>query len=284
MSEDADSGSATSDPPTPVDRAAALAEGAPRMPRRYIYLMLGVVVFLGIGGSVLEHDLTSAGLNPTSSRAVPQISTSTPPPPTTLAGGDGSLHASLPAFMGLIRLAPHPAPKFTLTDQHGRTISLASQRGKVVVLTFFGGRCDDICPVLGSEIRRAEAGMGAGAGRVSFLVVNTDPGVTSVAGLAAALRRTGLGDMPNWHMLTGPLATLNAIWRAYGVSITVTKATGAVVHNNLMYFVDPMGRLRLRATPVVDESRTGMFRLAIAGVDRWAAGIARYASSLLPAR
>ena len=90
--------------------------------------------------------------------------------------------------------------------------------------------------------------------------------------------------MPNWHMLTGPLATLNAIWRAYGVSITVTKATGAVVHNNLMYFVDPMGRLRLRATPVVDESRTGMFRLAIAGVDRWAAGIARYASSLLPAR
>ncbi len=62
-------------------------------------------------------------------------------------------------------------------------------------------------------------------------------------------------------MVTGPLATLDAVWKAYGVSISVDKKTGLEAHNDVMDFVDGRGDLRYRATPFADESTTGTFSL-----------------------
>ena len=51
------------------------------------------------------------------------------------------------------------------------------------MLTFFNGRCNDICPVLAAEISQADVDLGAEATRVSFLTVNTDPMSAAVADL-----------------------------------------------------------------------------------------------------
>jgi len=255
-----------------VDRAAALAEGAPKVPRRVVIIAVIVAALLALGGTALERLFSSVGLNPTPSSATP----ATRSPPTTLP----ELRSSMAAFLGLVSLAPGPAPPITLTDQSGQPVSLDQLRGKVVVLTFFDADCDDACTVLAADITGADADLGSSRSRVVFLTVNTDTHTTTDPP-PAAVTLTGLPTLGNWNFLTGSLAALDAVWRSYGVAINVATTSGIVAHNNVMYFVDPKGQLRLRATPVADESTTGAFSLPPSGVSRSADGIATYAAGLL---
>jgi protein SCO1/2 len=264
-------------PVTPVDRAAALAAGPSRIPRKFWYVVLAVAAALGIGGALLEHLLSAVGLNP----SAPAVTTTTRPGRAPTAAGERGtpVPGKLASFIGLASMTPGGARPFSLVDERGRTISLSRYHGKVVVLTFFDGRCNDICPVLGAEIRRAEADLGPRAGDVSFLTVNTDPASTAVSGLDRALATTKLGAFANWHMLTGPLAELNSVWRAYGISVSFDTATRTVAHNDVMYFLDGKGRFSYRASPFANEARpSGRFVLPQAEISRFALGIATYAA------
>jgi cytochrome oxidase Cu insertion factor (SCO1/SenC/PrrC family) len=149
------------------------------------------------------------------------------------------------------------------------------------VLTFFNAPCNDICPVLAAEITQADALLGARAADVEFITVNTDPARLAASAEAPAVNGTALGTLPNWHMITGPLAVLNTLWKSYSVSISLDPKTGAAVHNDVMDFVDPQGIVRYRATPFADESPTGAFTLAGPSEARWAQGIATYAGRLV---
>jgi cytochrome oxidase Cu insertion factor (SCO1/SenC/PrrC family) len=148
------------------------------------------------------------------------------------------------------------------------------------VLTFFNAPCNDICPVLASEIEQADANLGAQAGDVEFVTVNTDPSALAASAETPAVNGTGLGALPNWHMVTGPLTSLNPLWKAYGVSITLETKTGLEAHNDVMDFLDPQGIVRYRATPIADESSTGAYTLPAPSEARWAQGIAMYAARL----
>ncbi len=48
----------------------------------------------------------------------------------------------------------YPAAPFSLTDQHGQNVTLASMRGKVVLLTFLDDTCTTDCPLIAQEFRR----------------------------------------------------------------------------------------------------------------------------------
>ena len=61
-----------------------------------------------------------------------------------------------------------PAPDFTLTDQHGRQMSLASLHGKVVLLTFLDPVCVTDCPLIAQEFARPASSSVARAGRWSW--------------------------------------------------------------------------------------------------------------------
>ena len=50
-----------------------------------------------------------------------------------------------------------PAPGFSLTDQHGQTVTLASLRGKVVLLTFLDDTCTVDCPLIAQGVPRRRA-------------------------------------------------------------------------------------------------------------------------------
>jgi protein SCO1/2 len=264
----------------PIDRAAALAEGAPGVPAKFVFWALGVVLVVSLGGLIGEHVFSSAGLNPVPT-TVPRPAAPDRTPAAAAAPAPGrSINASLASFMGLSTPAARPAPGFSLTDQSGQEISVPAQPPRVVVLSFFNAPCNDICPVLAAEMQQADTDLGAAAASVEFVTVNTDPSALAQSAEAPVLRGTGLGALPNWHMVTGPLATLNPLWKAYGVSISVSKQTGLEAHNDIMEFIDPQGELRYRATPFADESTTGTFSLPAASVARWAQGIATYAERL----
>ncbi len=267
--------------PTPEEhRAAALRAGAPGIPAKFVFWVLGTALVLSLGGLLGEHLFSAAGLNPSPTPAKSPTTTAplrSPSPPAA----DRSLDAPLPAFMGLSQPRPRPAPPFTLTDQAGQPSSVPAQPASVVVLTFFNAPCNDICPVLAAEIEQADADLGPAAAHVEFLTVNTDPSALAQSAEAPALNGAGLGALPNWRMLTGPLATLDSVWRSYGVSITVDEKSGLEAHSDVMDFIDARGDLRYRATPFADESTTGTYSLPAASIARWAVGIATYAGRLV---
>ena len=264
-----------------LDRSAALAEGAPGVPANFIFWALGLVLVLSLGGLLGEHLFSAAGLNPTPTTApTPTTTVRETPAPTPIPSNDRSLEAPLAAFMGMTTPHSGPAPAFTLTSQASEPVSLPAHPPRVVVLSFFDANCNDVCPVLASEIEQADEDLGPAASQVEFLTVNTDPAALAQSADAPVLTETGLGALANWHMLTGPLATLNSVWKAYGVSISLEAKTGLEAHNDVMDFIDPRGNLRYRATPFADESATGVFSLPATSISRWGQGIATYAEKL----
>lgn len=258
------------------DRAAALAAGPGKIPRKVVVIFLSSLVALAFVGVVLDHFFPgTAGTSTTTTvgraGAVSRGPRASKPPS---ASSRAQLPSTQAALMGLKHLRPAQAPGFSLTDQHGHRVSLAGFRGKVVVLSFFDAACDDICPVLAKELSLAKADLGAAASRVAMVTVNTDP-----------LTSAGPTEVPSaGYFLTGSLARLNAVWTSYGISIEVQRDTGVVSHNDFLYFIDPSGRLRLRATPYANEATSGRFSLPEATERAWGAGIAAQAKSLLPGR
>ncbi|MGA2521413.1 MAG: SCO family protein [Acidimicrobiales bacterium] len=268
-----------------AERTDAFRRTEPKVPPRFVLIIVAVAVVLAVGGVIGERVVSNIGLNPT------PASSDTPPAPTPSAvvappaspPEAAVVGSSLPAFMGLATLPGHEAPALALSDQQGRSVSLAAEHGDVVVLTFFDAPCQDICPVVSSELVRAASDLGPAMAHVDFLTVNTDPLSLSAAPAVAAAAQTGLGRVAAWHFLTAALSALDTVWKAYGVTINVARTSGLVAHNDVMYFIDPDGRLRYRATPVADEDDAGVFTLPAASEARWGQGIATYVRALLPA-
>ena len=177
--------------------------------------------------------------------------------------------AQLRNDLGLIEVPAKRAPALSLVDQRGRTVSLASLRGKAVVVDFMDPKCVDVCPIVSEEYRRAARLLGERASQVEFLAVNVNQFHRSVADVAAFSRQHGLAGLPNWHFVTGPTAELRRLWTAYGVQV-IPNADGDVVHTSIIYFVDRSGTLRYAAMPTKDK----------AGIPIWSRGIAAVAGHL----
>jgi cytochrome oxidase Cu insertion factor (SCO1/SenC/PrrC family) len=119
------------------------------------------------------------------------------------------------ASFGTVFAKPHQAPTTTLVNQDDHKMSLASFRGKYVVLAPFLTLCQEECPlttgvfqVLQASVKRAGL-----AGKVAFVEVTVDPDRDSPARLQAYERRFGV----DWTLLTGTGADIKAFWQPFGV-------------------------------------------------------------------
>ncbi len=66
--------------------------------------------------------------------------------------------------------------------------------------------------------------------------------------------------------------------------MAVSNTTRLVTHNDVMYFIDPRGRLVLQATPFANEDASGTYSLDPATIHTFALGVAASAAGLLPRR
>jgi cytochrome oxidase Cu insertion factor (SCO1/SenC/PrrC family) len=259
-------------PSTPIitedERRAALRAGRTPVPTKFILLVVAAFVILGLGGVVLERLVGIPG----------QSISSNPAPATT----PPTLPITPHSILGLKTIAGRTAPGFTLTDQRGSTWSLGAQRGRVVILAFYNQTCNDICPVLGSELHTSIALLGTNARRVEIAIVNTDPNHAGVVARPAALVEPRLEGRANVVFLTGTLPSLNAVWTHYGIQVRVGQPPAPVLHNDVLYFITARGDLHALATPFANESRQGVFALDRVSRRAFAAGIAEIASNLLP--
>jgi cytochrome oxidase Cu insertion factor (SCO1/SenC/PrrC family) len=137
-----------------------------------------------------------------------------------------------------------PAPGFSLTDQNGRTVSLASLRGKVVLMTFLDPVCTSDCPIIAQEFKQAGQMLGAQARHVELVAVVANPTYRSIAFTRAFDRQEGLTAVPDWLYLTGSLSQLGAVWRHYAVAVENLPAGAMAAHNDVAVVIDPAGRIR----------------------------------------
>ena len=138
-----------------------------------------------------------------------------------------------------------PAPAFSLTDQRGRAVTLASLHGRVVLLTFLDDTCSVDCPLIAQEFRQAGQLLGADTARVELVAINYDPINTQVSYIQAFDRQEGLADVPNWLYLTGTPAQLQQVWQRYGVPQAIILPAGSMIgHGDYAFVIDQAGHMR----------------------------------------
>ena len=136
------------------------------------------------------------------------------------------------------------APAFRLTDQDGQPVSLASLRGKVVLLTFLDPVCTSDCPLIAQEFRQADQILGGNARHVELVAIVTNPLYYQRVYTRAFDHQEHLDGLPNWRYLTGTLPQLKQAWQQYSVAAQVTPAGGMIGHSDVAYVIDAAGRTR----------------------------------------
>jgi cytochrome oxidase Cu insertion factor (SCO1/SenC/PrrC family) len=241
---------------------------------KFVVWAVITVLFLGLGGEVAQHFFETYGKAVTTTTTLP-VRTGTPTTNPNLPP-----LISLQVFMGLKEIGDEVAPTFTLHTQSGHRWRLRSHRGHVIVLAFYDSICNDICPVLGAEIRIASHEISAGS-KVDFVIVNTDPNATAISSRSLALTVPGIADDPSVTFLSGHVDTLNRVWSAYGVRIFVGARSKQVSHNNELYFIGPTGNLAAYAAPFGTENKSGLYSLDASSLRTFARAVAETADSLV---
>jgi protein SCO1/2 len=134
-------------------------------------------------------------------------------------------------------------PDFTLIDQTGTPLSLASLRGTVVAITFIYTRCPlpDYCPRMIENFRAIRTRF---AGRMArdlvLLTVSFDPKYDTPDELAryATANRAAV---PGWHFLTGEPAQIERVCDAFGIQYFAEE--GLITHSLQTAVIDRAGRL-----------------------------------------
>lgn len=194
-----------------------------------------------------------------------------------VSGIPANISTSLVNLMELSALPGARAPGFTLTDQHGRTTSLADLRGKVVVLEFMDPHCTDICPLVSQEFVDAYHDLGPLASKVVFAAVNVNQYYRSPAAMATFSAEHGLNTIPGWRFFTGPVPALQATWHDYSIAVEAPNPNADIVHTSAIYFIDARGVERYLASPQVDHTAKGTAYLPADQLAAWGRGIAALA-------
>jgi cytochrome oxidase Cu insertion factor (SCO1/SenC/PrrC family) len=194
--------------------------------------------------------------------------------PERTTGVPGNVSTRLATMMQLSPVPVRKAPGFTLTDQSGHPVSMSSLRGHTVVLTFMDPHCTDICPLVSREFINAYNDLGSLKRNVVFIAVNVNPYHTKTSDMAAYSSAEQLSSIPSWHFVTGSVPSLHAVWNDYEVQVQAPNKDADVIHSSLIYFIDPRGKERYVAAPMVDHTKKGAAYLPPGQLAEWGQGIA----------
>jgi len=139
------------------------------------------------------------------------------------------------------------APGFSLADEQGRPYSLASLRGRPVLITFIDPLCRDYCPTEAQHLNDVVGSFPDGE-KPAVVAVSVNTAGNSRANLLLDRRKWQL--VPEWRWAIGEEAALARVWRDYHVQVLVSSKTVAgikvrtVAHTEAAYLVDSDGYQR----------------------------------------
>jgi cytochrome oxidase Cu insertion factor (SCO1/SenC/PrrC family) len=219
--------------PEPAAEAAVAEEADPAAARRLPGWLAGpALAFAGaplrVIAGIAALGVIIVGAAPMAFAAVNK--TADPITAEALSGANGTLDT--------------PAPNFTLTSQYGRPVSLASLRGKVVLLSFLDPVCTTDCPVIAAEMRVADVLLGSKASDAELVSVVANPTYTSLAYTRAFDAQEGLDTVPNWLYLTGTVSQLVAVWHDFGIEVEDLPAGAMAAHNDIAFVISAKGEVQ----------------------------------------
>lgn len=139
-----------------------------------------------------------------------------------------------------------PAPTFSLTDQHGKTISNADYIGKVYVVEFFFSTCPSICPIMNRNMLDIQNKF-FGNPNFGIASITINPENDTPAVLLDHAKLLGVKSS-NWHFLTGDKSYIfdlsNKGFNLYAGQNPAIK--GGFEHSGLFALIDKKGFIRCR--------------------------------------
>jgi protein SCO1/2 len=154
---------------------------------------------------------------------------------TLSACGDREARGDYPAANGNNCL-----PEVSLIDQHGSSVSLASLKGKPVLIDFIYTSCASTCPTLTAKMaaigRRLGPALGADVRIVSISLDPEHDGPAELAKYAKSHDASGNG----WIFLTGPPAQIDQVLALFKLR-RMRENDGSITHSVSAFLLGPDG-------------------------------------------
>ncbi|OOG54487.1 SCO family protein [Rhodanobacter sp. C03] len=162
----------------------------------------------------------------------------------------GGCQRSEPLPLRLTNVTGHmPDLDFKLTDDHGKAVTGADYRGKVVLLYFGYTHCPDVCPLTLAHLHVVMQRLGPLADGARILFVSVDPSRDTPAVMHAYVNAFD----PRAVGLTGDAHAIEALSKRYRSAFTRepgnTDGSYEVSHSSAIYLFDRDGHARVLATP-----------------------------------
>ncbi len=146
------------------------------------------------------------------------------------------------AYSGGEATPPKAAPELKLKNSLGQPVDLTEYKGKAVLLTFIYTHCPDICPLIVSHLKTAQAELGSKAKNLQIVAVSTDPRGDTPKTVAAFLAEHGMtGKM---QYLIGNRKELGHVWTDWNIVVNPAKSGRDLVeHSALIYGIAADGKV-----------------------------------------
>ena len=173
------------------------------------------------------------------------------------ACGDREARGDYPAANGNNCL-----PDVSLIDQHGSSVSLASLKGKPVLIDFIYTSCASTCPMLTAKMAAIAHQLGPALGAdVMIVSISLDPEHDTPSALAKYAKSHD-ADGPGWIFLTGPPAQIDQVLAQFKLR-RMHEGDGTITHSISAFLLGPDGH-QLRQYNALDVSPDSV----VADVDR----------------
>ena len=136
------------------------------------------------------------------------------------------------------------APEFTLTTQDGKTLRLATLRGKVVLVSFIFTTCNGTCPATTHRMSRLAETLAKEhiTDKVHLLSITLDPTRDKPAVLRDYMRLYDV-DAKHWSFLTGSRKQIDKVLSDWGMWVRPAVG-GQLDHPSRVFLLDGRGRVR----------------------------------------
>ncbi len=145
-------------------------------------------------------------------------------------------------YAGAVANPPKQAPALAQKDSTGKKFDLASNRGKVVLVTFLYTHCPDVCPLITGNLHTTLEQLGPKASNVEVVAVSADPKGDTRKTVAEFLKKHQMTGRMRY--LIGSRKQLEKIWLRWGVVAKPDpKTPNAVEHSGLVYGIAASGKI-----------------------------------------
>jgi protein SCO1/2 len=144
-------------------------------------------------------------------------------------------------------------PGVTLTDQHGKPVSLASLKGKPVLVDFIYTSCPGECVVTTNRMAKVAERLGGELGsKVTLVSITIDPEHDGPAQLLYYARHEN-ADRGGWLFLTGTPKQIDSELANFHL-VRQRDSDGSIEHITQFFLLGPDGHERLIIDPMQTTS------------------------------